>query len=459
MLAEKIASHLAEIAAEARVSQGVQRFHEKRASKFTKLLQQLPTMLQSGVRDLPQRLADNPMGYGAGLGALGGSALGGGSTALANLFREKKDRESIFNNTLLGGVAGGALGLSGGAAYKALQETPETEPKKLVTKSDVRAARNDETIPDKLEAAKAERDAAQKQLNELPGSTNPKDKNFNPNKAQVAAIVDKLGTRVNLLNQSKDNKENSDLVRNPVGTTLGADVNTLGVLGTASGITGTLGYFSGNANDRVRQLWNATKNIGISSDKSDAQKEFAKRIYKLIGDDFDPNAPGADTAIWKKLKSAIGVSRNPFQGTLLRPEVVTGPPVIPPPPPPVSKPVVPADLFGNPIPPLKTEPEPTIQAQAAKPAYSQNVKNLLADAEQLGVKQPRASRAGRTIGFGVLPPLAYNAFNYLTGGSAASKKLDLGVNQSTAATLADQNANTEGFKNALRFAAGKPLSK
>ena len=79
-------------------------------SQLSKLLQQLPTMLESGVRDLPQRLADNPMGYGAGLGALGGSALGGGSTALANLFREKKDRESIFNNTLLGGVAGGVVG-------------------------------------------------------------------------------------------------------------------------------------------------------------------------------------------------------------------------------------------------------------------------------------------------------------------------------------------------------------
>ena len=40
MLAEKIASHLANVAAEARISEGVQRFHEKKASQLSKLLQQ-----------------------------------------------------------------------------------------------------------------------------------------------------------------------------------------------------------------------------------------------------------------------------------------------------------------------------------------------------------------------------------------------------------------------------------
>ena len=307
MLAEKIASHLANVAAEARISKGVQRFHEKKASQLSKLLQQLPTMLESGVRDLPQRLADNPMGYGAGLGALGGSALGGGSTALANLFREKKDRESIFNNTLLGGVAGGALGLSGGAAYKALQETPEAESKKRVTKSDIARAQADETIPDQRDAALERKTELQVKFEKMPGSVDPNAKDFSAEKARVNKQLDLVGNQINLLDEAANNKENTDLAKNPLGRTHDADINTPAVLGGLSVLSGAGGVYAGTAQDRLRQLYNAYMGIGVGSQNTEAQKTFAAQIDKLIGENSDANAPGASNKAWAKLKEGIGL--------------------------------------------------------------------------------------------------------------------------------------------------------
>jgi len=113
VIAEKIATYLAEIAATARTKRALDRFLEKKALTLA---------------DLQAQVQANPMGYGAGLGALGGGLVGGGSTALANLFREKADRKSVLNNALLGGIGGGALGLAGGSIYSAINE-PETQSK------------------------------------------------------------------------------------------------------------------------------------------------------------------------------------------------------------------------------------------------------------------------------------------------------------------------------------------
>lgn len=97
-VADKIATHLAAIAAHARTKQAFDRFLQKKA-------------------DVAETLAAHPMASGIGIGALGGGLLGGGSTAIANLFRKKKDRKSILNSALLGGIGGSALGLAGGALY------------------------------------------------------------------------------------------------------------------------------------------------------------------------------------------------------------------------------------------------------------------------------------------------------------------------------------------------------
>lgn len=120
VIAEKIATYLAEIAATARTKRALDRFLEKKALTLA---------------DLQAQVQANPMGYGAGLGALGGGLVGGGSTALANLFREKADRKSVLNNALLGGIGGGALGLAGGSIYSAINE-PETQSKGNVSTAD-----------------------------------------------------------------------------------------------------------------------------------------------------------------------------------------------------------------------------------------------------------------------------------------------------------------------------------
>jgi hypothetical protein len=87
VIAEKIATYLAEIAATARTKRGFDRFVEKKALTLA---------------DLQAQAQANPMGYGAGLGVLGGGLIGGGSTALANLFREKADRKSVDSRVPLG---------------------------------------------------------------------------------------------------------------------------------------------------------------------------------------------------------------------------------------------------------------------------------------------------------------------------------------------------------------------
>lgn len=452
MLAEKIASHLANVAAEARISKGVQRFHEKKASQLSKLLQQLPTMLESGVRDLPQRLADNPMGYGAGLGALGGSALGGGSTALANLFREKKDRESIFNNTLLGGVAGGALGLSGGAAYKALQETPEAESKKRVTKSDIARAQADETIPDQREAARELKTELEAKLEKTPGSDNPQDKNYSAAKERIKQQINLVNSKINFLDEAANNKENTDLAKNPLGRTHDADINTPAVLGGLSVLSGAGGVYAGTGQDRLRQLYNAYMGIGVGSQNTEAQKTFAAQIDKLIGENSDVNAPGASNKAWAKLKEGIGLggsswnplssnfSWNPLSGKFFRPEVMQGPipvaPEPPPPPKPSKSPIIdPSGGFYD----STTQPQPTKGKVVDTKPYTVNISKLIQEADNLGVKMPRASRVGRGLTYGSLPLIGHTALNYLMGNPTQNLKLQ--TDQATAATITDQNTN------------------
>jgi hypothetical protein len=457
MLAEKIASHLANVAAEARVSKGVQRFHEKKASQLSKLLQQLPTMLQSGVTDLPQRLADNPMGYGAGLGALGGSALGGGSTALANLFREKKDRESIFNNTLLGGVAGGALGLSGGAAYKALQETPEAESKKRVTKSDIAAAQTDETIPDQREAAQERKIELEAKLEQTTG----------PARARLIKQIDLVGNQINLLDEAARNKENTDLAKNPLGRTFDADINAPVTIAATSGLAGAGGVYAGTAQDRLRQLYNAYMGIGVGSDKASDQKAFADRINKVVGGDFDSNLPGASNKVWSKLREGIGLggsswnplssnfSWNPLSGKFFRPEVMQGPtpvpPPEPPPPPPVKSKLIDPDggFFDS-----TTKPPPVKGKVVDAKPYTVNIGKLIQEADNLGVTMPKASRIGRGLTYGALPLAGHTALNYLMGNP--TDKLKLQTDKATAATITDQGTNTQQL---LRAFGMKPSSK
>jgi len=105
---EKVAAHLANVAAHARVKRAYDQYLEKNAE---------PGIVDTAVT----AFKNNPAAVGAGAGALLGGVLGGGSTAAANLFRKKEDRKSVFNNALLGIGGGGALGLAGGLGYSALR--------------------------------------------------------------------------------------------------------------------------------------------------------------------------------------------------------------------------------------------------------------------------------------------------------------------------------------------------
>jgi len=128
---EKVAAHLANVAAHARVKRAYDRYLEKNAE---------PGIVDTAVT----AFKDNPAAVGAGAGALLGGVLGGGSTAAANLFRKKEDRKSVFNNALLGIGGGGALGLAGGLGYSALKTPTEKDPKPPLTAKELETARNEE---------------------------------------------------------------------------------------------------------------------------------------------------------------------------------------------------------------------------------------------------------------------------------------------------------------------------
>lgn len=128
---EKVAAHLANVAAHARVKRAYDRYLEKNAE---------PGIVDTAVT----AFKDNPAAVGAGAGALLGGVLGGGSTAAANLFRKKEDRKSVFNNALLGVAGGGALGLAGGLGYSALRPPMGKDPKPPLTAKELETTRNEE---------------------------------------------------------------------------------------------------------------------------------------------------------------------------------------------------------------------------------------------------------------------------------------------------------------------------
>lgn len=106
-IAVKLAEHLGNIAAHARVKRALDTYMQKKAK------------------------GDSDFLYGGGGGALLGALAGGGSTALANMFRKKQDRKSILNNALMGGLGGGALGLGATSIYKALNDPAKIPPKDI----------------------------------------------------------------------------------------------------------------------------------------------------------------------------------------------------------------------------------------------------------------------------------------------------------------------------------------
>lgn len=128
---EKVAAHLANVAAHARVKRAYDRYLEKNAE---------PGIVDTAVT----AFKDNPAAVGAGAGALLGGVLGGGSTAAANLFRKKEDRKSVFNNALLGIGGGGALGFAGGLGYSALRTPTGKDPKPPLTAKELETTRNEE---------------------------------------------------------------------------------------------------------------------------------------------------------------------------------------------------------------------------------------------------------------------------------------------------------------------------
>lgn len=128
---EKVAAHLANVAAHARVKRAYDRYLEKNAE---------PGIVDTAVT----AFKDNPAAVGAGAGALLGGVLGGGSTAAANLFRKKEDRKSVFNNALLGIGGGGALGFAGGLGYSALRPPTGKDPKPPLTAKELETTRNEE---------------------------------------------------------------------------------------------------------------------------------------------------------------------------------------------------------------------------------------------------------------------------------------------------------------------------
>jgi hypothetical protein len=177
-VADKIATHLAAIAAHARTKQAFDRFLQKKA-------------------DVAETLAAHPMASGVGIGALGGGLLGGGSTAIANLFRKKKDRKSILNSALLGGVGGGALGLAGGALYSGANQR-EIDAKKgpMSQPAAIKA----------LELANTANTARLKQIGEMETKLNV----LAPNSPDAIALAKNIAT---LKNVSADYKRMAELAK------------------------------------------------------------------------------------------------------------------------------------------------------------------------------------------------------------------------------------------------------
>jgi len=283
VVAIKIAEHLAKIAAPARVKRALDRYIEKKAIALT----------------------DRPMAYGAGLGALGGGALMGGSTAIANMFRKKEDRKSVLDNALLGAAGGGALGLSGGALYHGLYGDPVTKPDSAVIP---KTPATPEEIKTRLNNPKFTEDAAVRKQNAiklrddamgLPGSNDPAATDFNAEKAKAMAAANAANTTVNLDNETKDQRDALETARNPY-EIAGRPVSTASAAAALGGAGAAAGWRGGMNVDIKDSLVKALQDA--RSTGKWAETPFGQRLKDITG----VNASGDIGVTSAKLNTLLG---------------------------------------------------------------------------------------------------------------------------------------------------------
>jgi hypothetical protein len=283
-VAIKIAEHLAKIAAPARVKRALDRYIEKKAIALT----------------------DRPMAYGAGLGALGGGALMGGSTAIANMFRKKEDKKSVLDNALLGAAGGGALGLSGGALYHGLYGDPTTKPDSAVipktpaTPEEIKARLNnpkftEDTTVRKQNAIKLRDDAMA-----LPGSNDPAATDFNAEKAKAMAAANAANTTVNLDNETKDQRDALETARNPY-EIAGRPVSTPSAAAALGGLGAAAGWRGGMNVDIKDSLVKALQEARNAGNKW-SETPFGQRLKDITG----VNASGDIGVSSSKLNTLLG---------------------------------------------------------------------------------------------------------------------------------------------------------
>lgn len=296
VVAIKIAEHLAKIAAPARVKRALDRYIEKKAIALT----------------------DRPMAYGAGLGALGGGALMGGSTAIANMFRKKEDRKSVLDNALLGAAGGGALGLSGGALYHGLYGDPATKPDSAIIP---KTPATPEEIKARLNNPKFTEDAAGRKQNAiklrddamgLPGSNDPTAKDFNAAKAKALQMANAANTTVNLDNETKDQRDALETARNPY-EIAGRPVSTTSAAAALGGVGAAAGWRGGMNVDIKDSLVKALQEA--RSTGTWAETPFGKKLKDITGVDASGDIGVSSAKLNKLLGHITGQgARNEFLG-------------------------------------------------------------------------------------------------------------------------------------------------
>jgi hypothetical protein len=264
-VAVKIAEHLATIAAPARVKRALDRYIEKKAIALT----------------------DRPMAYGAGLGALGGGALMGGSTAIANMFRKKEDRKSVLDNTLLGAAGGGALGLSGGAMYHGLYGDPAKKPKSSVipdtpaTPDEIKARLNNPNFEKDVAANKLEAKRLHDAAAALPGSHDPNASDFDPNKARAMELANAANSRVNYDVETATQRDAKEQAASPLYKERGIIAPSLAVGGGFLG--GAAGIYGGANIDFRRKLEAAYREAQKGGNV--LSSEFGTKLRGIMGSD------------------------------------------------------------------------------------------------------------------------------------------------------------------------------
>lgn len=264
-VAVKIAEHLAAIAAPARVKRALDRYVEKKAIALT----------------------DRPMAYGAGLGALGGGALMGGSTAIANMFRKKEDKKSVLDNALLGAAGGGALGLSGGAMYHGLYGDPAKKPKSSVipdtpaTPDEIKARLNNPNFEKDVAANKLEAKRLADAAAALPGSHDPNAPNFDANKARAMELANAANSRVNYDLETATQRDAKEQAASPLYKETGIIGPSLSAVGGLFG--GLAGIYGGSGIDFRRKLEAAYHAAQKGGDVLDSA--FGKKLKGIMGSD------------------------------------------------------------------------------------------------------------------------------------------------------------------------------